>query len=302
MSLTQKSDDKWCRNPLSGVGVGLRTPHYQYVEQQQPDIPWFEILIDNYLVDGGEPLQHLTNVRENYPVTFHGVGMSLGSTDPLNMDYLKSLRDMIKRFEPLQVSDHLAWVSTQKTYLHELLPLPYTEEAIAHISNRIQQVQDYLGQRILVENVSSYMQYHDSACTEWEFLNEIVQRADCDLLLDINNIYVSAINHHFDAQDYLDAIPVAQVREMHLAGYEDHGTHLLDSHSQPVHQPVWDLYQQALQRIGPVPTLIEWDQDIPEFDVLKKEAGRAQDIYDNVTGKPHEQTTHHTTADLVSRL
>jgi len=302
MSPVQVSADKWCRNPLRGVGVGLRTPHYQYVEQQQPDIPWFEILIDNYLVDGGEPLQHLTRVRQNYPITFHGVGMSLGSTDPLNMDYLTRLRDMIRRFEPVQVSDHLAWVSTQQTYLHELLPLPYTEEAIQHISNRIQQVQDFLGQRILVENVSSYIQFRDSAITEWDFVNEVVQGADCDLLLDINNIYVSAENHQFDAQDYLDAIPVARVREMHLAGYEDRGSYLLDSHSRPVHEPVWDLYEQALLRVGSVPTLIEWDQDIPDFTVLRAEARRADTIARDILDRPNERFTNHTTADPVSRL
>ncbi|HED17739.1 MAG TPA: DUF692 domain-containing protein, partial [Gammaproteobacteria bacterium] len=300
MSPTQQSSTKWCRNPLSGVGLGLRTPHYEFVEQHQPDIPWFEVLIDNYLVDGGEPIQHLTRVRENYPITFHGVGMSLGSTDPLNMDYLKSLRDMIERFEPAQVSDHLAWVSTQQTYMHELLPLPFTEEAIKHVSNRIQQVQDFLGQRILVENVSSYMQFRDSDCSEWDFLNEIVQRADCNLLLDINNIYVSAENHQFNAQDYLDAIPVSRVREMHLAGYEDRGTYLLDSHSRPVHQPVWELYKQALQRVGPAPTLIEWDQNIPDFNVLLEEAGHADAIARDILDKPDEQFTNPTAADIVS--
>jgi len=296
------STEKWCRNPLSGVGVGLRTPHYLHVEQQQPDIPWFEILIDNYLVDGGEPIQHLASVRENYPITFHGVGMSLGSTDPLNMDYLTRLRDMIRRFEPVQVSDHLAWVSTQQTYLHELLPLPYTEEVIQHVSSRIQQVQDFLGQRILVENVSSYMQFRDSDCSEWDFLNEVVQRADCDLLLDINNIYVSAVNHQFDAQDYLHAIPVSRVREMHLAGYEDRGSYLLDSHSRPVHQPVWELYKQALQHVGSIPTLIEWDQELPDFNVLLEEAGRADAIAHDILDKPNEQFTDHTTEDIVSRI
>jgi len=302
MNPVHLSTDKWCRNPLSGVGVGLRTPHYLYVEQQQPNIPWFEILIDNYLIAGGEPIQHLTNVRENYPITFHGVGMSLGSTDPLNMDYLTQLRDMIRRFEPLQVSDHLAWVSTQQTYLHELLPLPYTEEAIAHVSSRIQQVQDFLGQRILVENVSSYMQFRDSDCSEWDFLNEVVHRADCDILLDINNIYVSSINHQFDALDYLRAIPATRVKEMHLAGYEDHGNYLLDSHSRPVHQPVWELYKQALQHTGSIPTLIEWDQDIPDFTILLEEAARANAIAHAILDKSDEQFTDHTAADIVSRI
>ncbi len=292
----------WCSNPVSGAGVGLRAPHYHYIEQQQPDIPWFEVLIDNYLVAGGEALQYLARIRENYPVTFHGVGMSLGSTDPLNMTYLKNLRDMIRRYEPVQISDHLAWVSTGQTYLHELLPLPYTEEAIRHVSTRIQQVQDFLGQRILVENVSSYMQFQDSACTEWEFLIEVIQHADCDLLLDINNIHVSAVNHRFCAKDYLDAIPASRVREMHLAGYEDHGTHLLDSHSRPVHAPVWELYQQALTQFGPVPTLIEWDQDIPAFNVLEQEARCAQDIYDTFLDQAYEPPAGHTTAATVSRL
>ncbi|NOY65821.1 MAG: DUF692 domain-containing protein [Gammaproteobacteria bacterium] len=261
---------------IQGVGLGLRTPHYHFIESTRPDVAWFEVLIDNYMQPGGSPLYHLERIARDYALTFHGVGMSLGSADPLNMDYLGILKQRINEFKPAWVSDHLCWSSVAGCHGHELLPLPYTEEAVALVIEKIRQVQDYLGQRILIENVSSYLTYTDSQMPEWEFLNIIACEADCDILLDINNIYVSSVNHNLDAELYLQSVPVDRVREMHLAGYEDAGTHLLDTHSRPVYDPVWDLYRKALRLFGTVPTLIEWDNDIPEFDILVAEADKAR--------------------------
>ncbi len=268
--------------PIQGAGVGLRTPHYAHIEQQKPSIPWFEALVDNYLGKGGAPLRHLESVRQDYPLTFHGVGMSLGSTDPLNMAYLGRLKDLVERFQPAYVSDHLCWVSFEGQYAHELLPLPYVESAVNHVAERIQRVQEFLGRSILIENVSSYLTYKASQMEEWEFLNLVVEKAGCEVLLDINNIYVSAHNHGFDPEAYLLAVPVHKVRQFHLAGYEDQGTHLLDSHAESVHAPVWDLYEKALTHLGPLPTLIEWDNNIPEFHVLYAEATKAQALMGTV--------------------
>lgn len=269
------NQDHGVDGPIQGAGVGLRTPHYAHVEQEKPSIPWFEVLVDNYLGKGGAPLRHLETVRRDYPLTFHGVGMSLGSTDPLNMDYLRRLKHLVERFQPAYVSDHLCWVSVEGHYAHDLLPLPYLESVVNHVAERIQYVQEFLGRPILIENVSSYLAYKISDMKEWEFLNLIVDKAGCEVLLDINNIYVSSHNHGFDPEDYLFAVPVEKVRQFHLAGYEDQGTHLLDSHGRSVHAPVWELYKKALTHMGPIPTLIEWDNNIPEFHVLHAEATKA---------------------------
>ena len=260
---------------ITGAGVGLRNPHYSFIEQQQPDIPWFEVLVDNYF-GGGSMLTHLATVRENYPVTFHGVGMSLGGTDVLNMDYFKKLKELINIYQPQHVSDHICWTTVHDMELHDLLPLPYTAETIKHVAQRILQVQDFLGQRILIENVSSYLNFKHSDMTEWEFVAELARQADCDLLFDVNNVYVSAFNHGFNAKDYIDAMPTARIKELHLAGYEDQGDFLLDTHGLKVHQPVWDLFEYTLAVHGDVPTLIEWDNDLPEFTVLQNEAKIAQ--------------------------
>lgn len=277
MSLVQTTPQRTAA-PIHDVGIGLRSPHYQLIDQQKPRVPWFEVLIDNYLNKGGAARQHLHAIRENYPITFHGVSMSIGSADPINKAYLAALKQAMGEFEPAHISDHLCWSSINGQYSHDLLPLPYIKNAIRHVVDRIQQVQDVLQQQILIENVSSYLQYTMSAMDEWEFLVEIAERADCYILLDINNIYVSAFNQNFDPVRYLEAVPTERVREMHLAGYEDQGTHLLDTHSEAVHPPVWELYEQALQRFGPVPTLIEWDNDIPDFSVLQQEAHMASEI------------------------
>lgn len=260
------------------VGVGLRTPHYQYILDNQPDISWFEVLIDNYMGAGGMPLKHLDAIRRHYPVTFHGVGMSLGSTDSLNLPYLNRLKELIQQFEPALVSDHLCWTGVHGYESNDLLPMPYTEASIKHVVERIQRVQDFLGQQILIENVSSYISYTLDAMTEWEFYIEVVTQADALMLFDVNNIYVSAQNHDFDAMDYLNAIPCERVKEIHLAGYEDKGTHLLDTHGYPVHPPVWELYKQAIKKFGHTPTLIEWDNNIPDFPTLLHEAEKASVI------------------------
>ena len=267
---------------IQGVGVGLRSLHYQTIVNDKPDIPWFEVLSDNYLGQGGLPLYNLDRVREDYPVVLHGVGMSLGSSDPLNQSYLKKLKKLSQHLEPAWISDHLCWSSIDGKYLNDLLPLPYTEEAIVHLVDRIQQVQDFFGQRILIENVSSYLSYTVSTLSEWEFITAVAEGADCYILLDVNNIYVSASNLGFNALEYLFGIPIQRVRQFHLAGYQNQGTHLLDTHGAAVHPSVWELYEAALQRFGPLPTLIEWDTDIPPFSVLQEEAKKADNLMKQV--------------------
>ncbi len=262
--------------PIQGVGIGLRAPHYAFIERERPAVPWFEVLVDNYLGKGGAALHHLERIRGDYPVTFHGVGMSLGSTDPLDMGYLGRLKRLVDRIQPAWVSDHLCWCSVDGRHAHDLLPLPYTEQVVEHVAARIMRVQDYLGQRILVENVSTYLDLRASTLSEWAFLVQVAERSDCLILLDINNVYVSACNTGFEPRAYLSAVPAARVREFHLAGYEDRGTHLLDTHGEAVHGPVWALYRQALRRFGPVPTLMEWDNNIPDFTVLQAQADRAR--------------------------
>ena len=260
---------------IQGVGLGLRPPHYADILSSWPAIPWFEALSDNYL-GGGWPLHHLTRIRERYPITLHGVGLSLGSVDPLNPLYLERLKALVDRVEPSFVSDHLAWVSQAGRYFHDLAPLPYTEEALEHVVERIERVQDVLGRQILIENLSPYVRFSGSDYLEWEFLSELARRADCFLLLDVNNVFVNAFNHGFDPLAYLDALPAHRVKEMHLAGYEEEGSFLLDTHGRAVQDGVWALYRQALQRFEQVPALIEWDTDIPAFDVLMAEAAKAE--------------------------
>lgn len=260
------------------AGIGLRAPHYAEVLDTRPAIPWLEVHSENFFADGGRSHEILTRIRNDYPLSLHGVGLSLGSTDPLNRWHLDKLKGLIERYKPGLVSEHLCWSSVGNRYLNDLLPLPYTEEALAHVSERIVYVQEYLGRRILIENLSSYLQFTHSTIPEWEFLAAVAARSGCGILLDINNIYVNAINHGFDAATYLEAIPVPVVQEMHLAGYEDTGDCLIDTHGHRVYPPVWDLYALAVERFGRVPTLIEWDADIPALSVLLDEAAKAQTI------------------------
>lgn len=272
------SKSQFNSHSIHGAGLGLRSSHYQEVFTTQPDIPWFELLSDNYMAEGGLPIMRAEKVRENYPITLHGVGMSLASADPLDMAYLARLKALSKRLEPVYVSDHLAWVSIEGKHTHDLLPFPYTELTLKHVSDRINQVQDFLGRELLVENPSSYLTFRSSDMTEWEFIQGIAQSTDCNLLLDINNIYVSAVNHDFDPYEYLQMIPADRVKEIHLAGYEKMDSYLFDTHGYQVHPPVWDLYSAALKRFGAIPTLIEWDTDIPDFTTLKAEALKAEKL------------------------
>lgn len=285
--------------PSLGFGVGLRRPHYNLVLETHPKVDWFEVISENFMVEGGRALEVLEGVREHYPIAMHGVSMSIGSTDPLNRSYLRKLRELARRFEPAWISDHLCWTGVGGRNLHDLLPLPYTEEAVNHVVARIRRVQETLERPILIENVSSYMAFADSTMTEWEFISTIAEEADCGILLDINNIFVSAFNHRFDANQYVDAIPVERVVQYHLAGHSDHGTHLLDTHDHPIRDEVWALYERAVRRFGEVASIVEWDDNIPEFAVLAEASERARGIFNRVqieqdsghrNGRPAEAT------------
>ena len=261
------------------AGIGLRGPHLLQVLDTRPDVAWFEVHSENYFALGGRAVAELDAVRRDYPLSLHGVGLSLGGSDPLDDRHIENLKRAIARFAPALVSEHLCWSAAGMQHFHDLLPLPYTEEALRHVSGRIVEAQERLGARLLIENVSSYLEFEHSTLPEWEFLREVAARSGCGILLDVNNIYVSAINHGFDARRYIDAIPAGAVGEIHLAGHvrkDIEGTPLLiDSHSRPVTDAVWDLYAYALEKVGPKPTLIEWDSELPGFEVLQGEAAKA---------------------------
>jgi uncharacterized protein (UPF0276 family) len=261
-----------------GHGVGLRREHFDRVLAAPTRVDWFEVISENFMVDGGRPLDVLTRVRRDYPVVLHGVSLSIGSTDPLNEDYLDRLKALAARVAPAWVSDHLCWGGAGGRYSHDLLPLPYTVEAMRHVVARVQHVQERLGRAIALENVSSYVTFRQSTMTEWDFLAEVARRSGCGILLDVNNIYVSARNHGFDPRAYVHGIPVEKVWQFHLAGHSDKGDFLLDTHDHPVCDPVWDLYAEAARRFGPVSTLIEWDDNIPGFERLEEESERARAI------------------------
>jgi uncharacterized protein (UPF0276 family) len=259
-------------------GLGLRTAHYEEILTSKPRVDWFELLSENYMVPGGKPLYYLERIRADYPVVMHGVSLSIGSTDPLDYAYLNELKSLAYRVEPQWISDHLCWTGLAEKNLHDLLPLPYTEEAVAHVARRVEAVQEFLGRRILLENVSTYVTFRRSEMQEWEFLAEIARRADCDILLDVNNIYVSAFNHGFEARRYIDSIPAHRVRQTHLAGHTNCGAHMIDTHDAPVIDAVWDLYAYAVRRLGPVPTLIERDDHIPPLAELVRELDVARRV------------------------
>lgn len=269
--------------PYLGFGLGLRVDHYETILNSEPAVDWFEILSENYLVPGGKPLHYLDRIRERFPLVMHGVSLSVGSTDPLDRDYLKQLKALATRVRPAWISDHLCWTGVHSKNMHDLLPLPYTEEAIDHVAARVREVQDVLGRQILLENVSSYVSYAQSQLSEWEFLSAVCERADCLILLDINNIYVSSVNHEFDPLVYLAGVPGERVRQFHLAGHEDHGHYIIDTHDHPVPDPVWGLYAEALRRFGPVSTMIERDDNIPPLDELLTELEQARRIAADVT-------------------
>lgn len=262
------------------AGIGLRAPHYRYLLEQRPALAFLEVHSENYFGDGGAPLHYLERARELYPVSLHGVGLSIGSSDPLDRVYLARLRRLIGRVEPFLVSDHLCWCSIDGVYLNDLLPLPYTEAVLDHVCARVNEAQELIGRELLIENPSSYLQFAESSIPEWEFLAEIARRTGCGLLLDVNNVYVSSVNHGWDAQRYLAALPACAVREIHLAGHSVHrhaGEEILiDTHGAPVAEPVWDLYRDSLRRIGARPTLIERDNNLPALAELVDEAQRAE--------------------------
>ncbi|MFT3837557.1 MAG: DUF692 domain-containing protein [Myxococcaceae bacterium] len=261
-----------------GHGVGLRTRHYSQFLTEKPAIDWVEAISENFMGQGGRPLKVLEQTRRDRPVVLHGVGLGIGSTAAFDQSYLREWKELIGRIEPALVSDHLCWGAHGSRFVHDLLPLPFTEEALAHVVERVKQVQDFLGRQILLENVSSYMVYPQSTMTEWEFLSGIVERADCGILLDLNNIYVSARNHGFSADDYLNGVPVNRVAQYHLAGHLDRGDILIDTHEGHVSDAVWGLYRKAVKRFGEVPTLIEWDTGVPELSTLLAESDKAATI------------------------
>jgi uncharacterized protein (UPF0276 family) len=260
------------------AGIGLRAPHVREVLETRPPVPWFEIHSENYFADGGPVLATLDRLRERYPLAMHGVGLSLGSTDPLDLVHLRKLKRLADRAAPAAISEHLCWSGVKGRHFNDLLPLPYTEEALDHVCTRIDAVQDFLGREILVENVSSYFAFPEATIPEYAFVAEVAARTGCRLLLDVNNIYVNARNHGIDASAYLTAIAPASVAEIHLAGFDATGPVVIDTHGAPVAPEVWSLFQAAVARFGRVPTLIEWDTDIPAFAVLEREAATAQAI------------------------
>lgn len=264
--------------PGLGFGLGLRTAHYEDVLATRPRVDWFEVISENYMVPGGKPLYYLDRVRAEYPCVMHGVSMSIGSSDPLDPEYMAQLKALAQRLQPAWISDHLCWTGIAGRNTHDLLPLPYTEEALRHVAGKIRQVQDVLGRRLLIENVSSYVSYKASSMTEWEFLDALTREADCLLLLDVNNIYVSAYNHHFDPEAFLRGIPPERVQQIHLAGHSNCGAHIIDTHDADIVDPVWDLYGKAVALLGPVPTMIERDDHIPPLDDLVAELDIARRV------------------------
>ena len=266
--------------PFLGVGVGVRAVHYSEIferaQQGRLGVDWFEILSENYMVPGGQPLRMLDAVCAEGPVVMHGVSLNIGSADPLDRGYLDDLASLVARTEPRWVSDHLCWTGVSGRALHDLIPLPYTEESIRHVSARVRAVQDRLGRRIVLENVSSYMSFAADAMNEWTFLAHVAEESDCGILLDVNNVFVSAHNHGFDAREYIDAIPPERIFQIHLAGHSESPPLLIDTHDQPVCDAVWSLYTYTLQRTGPVSTSIEWDDHIPPFSCLLEEVEHAR--------------------------
>lgn len=264
--------------PYLGFGLGLRPTHYGDILDGDPPIDWFEIISENYMVAGGRPLANLDRVRERFPIVMHGVSMSIASTAPLDMDYLSDLKKLAERIEPAWISDHLCWTGIHGVNLHDLLPVPYTEEALDHVVKRVKQVQDFLGRRLTLENASSYVSYKSSEMTEWEFITELAERADCWLLLDINNVYVSAFNHGFDPMDFINGVPTERVVQFHLAGHSHETTYIIDTHDHAVPDDVWDLYRKTLKRFGPVSAMIERDDDIPPLGEMLAELAIARRI------------------------
>ncbi len=271
--------------PFLGFGLGLRTEHYNAILEIKPKVDWFEALSENYMIPGGKPLNFLDKIRADYPMVMHGVSLSIGSTAEVDYSYLRDLKKLADRIQPAWISDHLCWTGVHGQNMHDLLPLPYTIETAKHVAERVKIVQDYLGRQILLENVSSYASYVDSSMTEWEFISQISEAADCLLLLDVNNIYVSSYNHQFDAKAFIDGVPVKRIQQIHLAGHQNNGDYIIDTHDAPVIDPVWHLYEYAIARFGAVSTMIERDDKIPELDELVDELNIARTIFATKTEK-----------------
>lgn len=273
---------RFTKPPYLGFGLGLRRDHYQYILTNRPPVDWFEIISENYFMAGGKPLYYLDQIREHYPMVMHGVSLSIGGSDPLDLDYLTALKKLANRISPVWISDHLCWTGVDGKNTHDLLPIPYTEEALNHVIARVKQVQDFLQRPILLENVSSYLTFTQSELTEWEFLVAVAQAADCFILLDINNIFVNALNHQFDPLCYLQAIPRTYVGQFHLAGHQCRGELRVDTHDQAILPDVWQLYQAAVKRFGRVSTMVERDHNIPDFISLYKEIEQAKCLASDV--------------------
>jgi len=277
-------------NPIPArAGVGLRADHYVDVLNEHPDLGWFEVHSENYFGDGGRPLYYLEKIAEQYPISFHGVGLSIGTTDVLDTQHLKKLKNLIQRFQPGLVSEHLSWGSVGGRHFNDLFPMPYTDEALNHMVERVSRVQEFLGRQILIENVSSYLQFESSTIPEWEFISALAHQTGCGILFDVNNIYVNARNHKFDPGDFINAMPVEYVKEIHLAGHTvkqlEDGEILIDTHNKRVTDDVWSLYEDTIRRFGEVPVLIEWDTDIPALSVLMDEASKAEQIMNSVVAE-----------------
>lgn len=262
--------------PWLGFGLGLRTVHFAQVLATRPMVDWFEVTSENFMVQGGKPLHYLYSIREHYPIVMHGVSLSIGSTDILDINYLLRLKELARQVEPEWVSDHLCWTGVDGINSHDLLPLPYNDEAIAHVVSRIQQVQDYLGREILIENLSSYVEFKQSEMSEWEFVSQVSRQSGCRLLLDVNNVYVSSRNHGFEPMDYIRGLPTEKIWQIHLAGHSDHGEIVIDTHDHDVPKAVWDLYENAIAHHGAISTMIERDDHIPPLPELLGELDQAR--------------------------
>jgi hypothetical protein len=266
-----------------GIGIGLRAPHYEHILSRKPVVDWFEIISENFMIDGGRPLHILDQILEQYKVVQHGVSMYFGSEEKSNREHLRRLKELVKRTKTPWLSDHLCWGSVDGRYTHDLLPMPYTFEAARLTAQKVREVRDFLEVPIAVENVSSYAEYHVSEMTEWEFLNEVVEQADCGILLDVNNIYVSSQNHNFNPLTYMNSVPAERVAQIHIAGHSKFKKYILDTHDHPVLDPVWRLYERAIQRTGHTATLLEWDDSIPSFEEVHREAMKANRFLANTT-------------------
>jgi uncharacterized protein (UPF0276 family) len=263
--------------PNLGIGVGLRTTHFGHILSKHPDVGFFEIVSENFMDTGGRPLHILEQIAERYPIVMHGVSLSIGSTDPIDRDYLRKLDALARRVRAVWVSDHLCWTGVAGKNMHDLLPMPYTEESLRHCIERVRAVQEILGRPLILENPSSYVEFKESTLTEWDFLARLAEEADCGILLDANNVFVSSFNHGFDGRDYVNAIPHERVVYYHLAGHTRYETHIIDTHSDHVVDEVWELYRLSNEKHAGRSTLLEWDENIPEFKVLHAEAEKARD-------------------------